>query len=202
MDQVRKRRQIVAEQLLKRRTHREIADHIAENYQDLRSVTRQCISLDVKRIRREWRESTLMDFNERKREELEQLELARRKAWEAYERTVGKRRDRRMEGKPTGRKDEKGNEVVDNPKVTITEENLPGDPRLLQVIVNINQQIRELLGLDAPGKSELTGKDGGPIELADAREFILGELARIAERTGTHPNNPEYVGSADPGASL
>ena len=46
-----------------------------------------------------------------------------------------------------------------------------GDGRWWDRWLNVKKRIAEMLGLDAPVKSELTGKDGGPLEFV----LALGE---------------------------
>ncbi len=57
------------------------------------------------------------------------------------------------------------------------------DPR---VAVSAIAEANKMQGSHAPAKTELTGKDGGPIETKDvsARETVAGKLARLAARSG------------------
>ena len=48
------------------------------------------------------------------------------------------------------------------------------------LVLKIKDRRAKLLGLDKPNRVELAGKDGGAIEVADARESIQRKLARIA----------------------
>lgn len=50
----------------------------------------------------------------------------------------------------------------------------------LGMVLKCEERRAKLLGLDKPNRVELAGKDGGAIEVADARESIQRKLARIA----------------------
>jgi len=53
-------------------------------------------------------------------------------------------------------------------------------PEITDRILRIMERRAKLLGLDAPTRTELTGKDGGAIEVDDARESIQRKLAGIS----------------------
>ncbi len=56
-------------------------------------------------------------------------------------------------------------DTKDGPMETVTRTGQTGDPRLLQRAMEAMQARRKILGIDAPEKHELTGKDGGGIEI-------------------------------------
>jgi hypothetical protein len=60
-----------------------------------------------------------------------------------------------------------------------------GDPRANDVLLRVSARRAALLGLDAPTKTEVSGPNGSPIELADARARLAEGLARIA--AGSEP---------------
>ena len=51
--------------------------------------------------------------------------------------------------------------------------------------------IAKIKGAEAPARSELTGKDGGPIETANTSDEILRRLARIAEARPEGEGDPK-----------
>lgn len=59
-----------------------------------------------------------------------------------------------------------------------------GDLRAIETMLRIEARRARLLGLDAPARSELSGPEGGPIELAavaqQAREHLTAKLDAIA----------------------
>ena len=77
---------------------------------------------------------------------------------DAYDRSIG---EIRKEARKVRRSDRKGEPLAE---VTVFTETLNGDPRYLALIAGYIQQIRELLGLDAPKRTELSGPGGGPIQ--------------------------------------
>jgi len=56
-----------------------------------------------------------------------------------------------------------------------------GDPRAIDTGLRIEERRAKLLGTDAPSKSEVSGPDGGAIEIEDARGQLAQALARLAE---------------------
>lgn len=80
-DKVRiaERRMQVAEMYLKGQSQIAIAKHFG--------VTPPLICIDLKAIRAEWLESTLVDFNEKKAQELAKIDHLERVAYEAWERS-------------------------------------------------------------------------------------------------------------------
>ena len=57
-------------------------------------------------------------------------------------------------------------------------------PEITDRILRIMERRAKLLGLDAPTRTEVTGKDGGAIEVDDARESIQRKLAGISTASG------------------
>ena len=57
---------------------------------------------------------------------------------------------------------------------------IAGDPKAVAAAVKIMDRRAKYLGIDAPVRTELTGKDGGPIETKSGYDDLLTKLARIA----------------------
>jgi hypothetical protein len=72
----------------------------------------------------------------------------------------------------------------DNGETTMLEDTAPVI-RALDGLLKVSESRRKLLGLNAPTRTELTGKDGGAIEIADrskeARDSVLQLLSRLAD---------------------
>jgi hypothetical protein len=68
-----------------------------------------------------------------------------------------------------------------------------GNQGAVDRVLRIQERRAKYLGLDAPQRHELAGKEGGPIEYADYRAALEQRLALIAERTGEAavPGEPE-----------
>lgn len=56
-----------------------------------------------------------------------------------------------------------------------------GNVNAIECVLKIMTRRARLLGLDAPTKQEITGRDGAAIEITDARERLTGTVARIAD---------------------
>lgn len=56
---------------------------------------------------------------------------------------------------------------------------IKGQQGAIDRVLKIMKRRANLLGIDAPKRTELTGKDGGPIEIDDAREAIQRKLNSI-----------------------
>ena len=158
-DQVAQRRTIVASLYLKGWTQSAIA-------QD-QGVSQGQISQDLKAIREEWAESTIVDFNEAKLQELAKIDQLEKTYWEAWSRSLEKtlKRSKKMKGSVEDSVETKSETKPRRKDVEITEttEERLGDPRYLDGILKCIQKRCELLGIDAPEKKELTGKDGKPL---------------------------------------
>jgi DNA-binding CsgD family transcriptional regulator len=53
-------------------------------------------------------------------------------------------------------------------------------PAAINALARIEERRAKLLGLDAPTKTEVSGADGGPLQVADARNALLAKLSSLA----------------------
>lgn len=114
------------------------------------------ISRDLATMQDEWRAATLMDLDEAKRRELARVDGLELEYWEAWERSCEeavKTTTKRIQGAESARDE-----------ASVQKEQRLGDPRYLAGVQWCIERRCKLLGLDAPSKSEFTGKDGGPVE--------------------------------------
>jgi hypothetical protein len=128
-------------------------------------VSQGQVSYDEAIIKKRWRESSIVDWDEARGRELAELDILRREyredldrylaAWEAskLERT-------RTRKETDGTKDRDGNLITK--KATIETEKRDGNPAFLdgmikckQELVRLHERRCKLLGLDAPTKSEV-----------------------------------------------
>ena len=178
--QVLARREIVAALYLKRNQAGAIAEYLRKHHAHLACSSTQ-IYCDIKRLRKEWRESALFDFNEVKRQEYEQLLLAREEAWAAYHRTIGECKTITIEGKQSTELDyEPGAK-----NVSVKKEMLPGSAQWMAIIVQINREIRALLCLDEPGKERAYEKDVSGMTDEELEGVILNEQISIRKAIGS-----------------
>lgn len=168
---LRRRRQI-AELYVQRHTQATIADKLG--------ISQATVAADIKRIRREWRVSTLRDFDTACELELQQLDRVEREAWELFERSQKPAQSAVIGGDGNGtRKSLK---------------NRDGDLRALDVILKCGTARRALLGLDAPSRIAPVMPDGQePFRLAVAGMSLieLRAIKRLRDRTleeGESPN--------------
>lgn len=70
------------------------------------------------------------------------------------------------------------------------------DPDSAKVIHASDKIIADIAGLYAPTKTELTGKDGGPVLVTDARDELLARLTGLADRVA--PPRGEGGGGSEP----
>jgi hypothetical protein len=65
-----------------------------------------------------------------------------------------------------------------------------GDPRAIDSALRIEDRRAKLLGLDAPSRAEVSGPDGGAIEIEDARGQLADALARLAPQDEPGAGSP------------
>ena len=133
-------------------------------------VSQPTISLDFKVIAERWRVATLVDFDTAKAIELGELLQVREEAWAAWYRSQGQHKTVTTETKIVALKTTDGDgNTSETPavetKVTTKVEALVGSKQFLDVVVAVVDKIAKIKGLEAPTKSELTGKDGEPIAI-------------------------------------
>jgi hypothetical protein len=171
--EILRRRRQVAELYVQRHTQATIADKLG--------ISQATVATDLQRIRREWRVSTLRDFDTACELELQQLDRVEREAWDLFTRSQKPAQSAVIgdgNGSPT-RKSVK---------------NRDGDIRALEVILKCGTARRALLGLDAPTRIAPVMPDGlEPFRLAVAQLSVteLRAIARLRDRTleeGEPPN--------------
>lgn len=129
-------------------------------------VNQSTICFDLKCIRKEWRKSTIRDFDDAKAIELQKIDQLEREAWKAWDRSQKPQQTAVINGQGSGERSKK----------TIV--NQYGDPRFLEVVHKCIAQRRAILGLDAlpPSEGPATHDESAPA-LHRTRIFaVLGEL--------------------------
>lgn len=150
------------------------------------------VSRDLSALRTEWLQSALRDFDAHRAQELARIDEVEREAWDGWR---GSREDAITLMEEEGGKD--------GGRTRRTVVGQAGDPRFLDQVQKCIQQRRELLGLDAPKRTEVSGPAGGPIGLA--RQLSDEELMEIIQRhgesdgLGSHDRiAPQEAGSPEP----
>lgn len=148
---------VIADMYVRGKTQEYIASWLAENR--TYKLSRVTILNDLKKIKREWLASAVIDYDEAKAKELAKIDKIEFESWEAWERSIGVSETQTISQQ--GRNEEDRGER----KAVVKRENKAGDPRFLSTIQWCINKRCEILGLDAPKKQEWSGPDGKPLEL-------------------------------------
>ena len=68
---------------------------------------------------------------------------------------------------------------------------LTGDTQAANALAGLQAQHAKINGYLAPEKRELSGPNGGPIDIKAAQDDLLGRIARLAEPGGKKPGDSE-----------
>jgi predicted transcriptional regulator len=139
-------------------------------------ISQATVSLDLASLRGEWLASSLMDFNDRRAQELAKVDDLEREYWTAWKRSQqdAEVKTQKMIDRPEGQSKEAQKRT----------EGQTGDPRFLVGIQWCVNKRCELLGLDAPKKAEITGKDGEPLYSVSA-----DDLAKARTKAQEHEDS-------------
>ncbi len=166
--EILQRRSSVAELYLKGWTQVDIARHVG--------VRQPTISSDLATLHRQWRESSLRDFDAIREAQLQKLDHLEREAWAAYDRSAGTRQRKRFV-------------VRDGVKISELEQwEDSADPRFLKIVQDCIVKRCELLDIKAPLRMNLRlSRDTNVNELSDADldaiirgDFIVDEMTNAA----------------------
>ena len=134
-------------------------------------VSAPTVSRDLKALQGNWLQSALLDFNEAKAQQLAKIDRLEREYWEAWARSCEDAETVRQEGGPKS----KDGKLLPPDKVVRTSKGQAGDPRFLQGVQWCIDRRCKILGVDAPQALELTGKDGGPLEMHTVNTIVVRE---------------------------
>lgn len=142
-------------------TYREISERL--NEENARrgvgyTITKQMVYWDMQQLLIEWKRERMENIDDYVTQELRKLDKMEVELWEAWERSkTGKTREKnRQNAKPR-----KVLEDGDNPEYygyeETTTETSAGNPRFLDLLLNVQQRRAKMLGFDAPIKVEIPG---------------------------------------------
>lgn len=142
-------------------TYREISERL--NEENARrgvgyTITTQMVYWDMQQLLIEWKRERMENIDDYVTQELRKLDKMEVELWEAWERSkTGKTREKnRQNAKPR-----KVLEDGDNPEYygyeETTTETSAGNPRFLDLLLNVQQRRAKMLGFDAPIKVEIPG---------------------------------------------
>jgi hypothetical protein len=187
-DEIRRDRAEIARLYLQRWTQAEIGQRLG--------LSRQQVGYDLNTVREEWLQSSLVDFNARKAEELARIDRLERVYWDAWE-ASGKEKET-----TTSEQVSKGGGGDERTKAAIRKEERTGDPRYLAGVQWCIDRRSKILGLDAPLETRLTGQDGGPIQTETSVRLTDDQRAAavtaILARVGHASDRPDRNGSGAP----
>jgi hypothetical protein len=161
---INRRRETVADLYIQGWTQAQIANHL--------SVSQPTVCADLKAVQKQWRESSIRDFDLLRERELKKLSRLEREAWTAWERSQKPAQTAVVS--TDGRSDQKTQKTV---------KDQIGDPRFLAEIHKCVASRRALLGLDAPERVSLTSPDGDQAY----HTHVMSELMKLAEQSAGGP---------------
>jgi len=171
-----------AQLYLARKTQTEIAAVIG--------VSQRQISYDLKAIEKEWFESSMVDLDERKAEELARLDAVEAECWAAWERSKQNKERRsvtRTQEKiePTDKRRKEAEERGENAEAVImadkttstsSQEGQVGDGRFLDGVLRCVNMRMTILGIDAPPRKEIEDPPDHSTSEVDLESWSDGDL--------------------------
>jgi len=175
---------IVADMYLRAKTQMEIAEHLNTTHYPDRPLSRQQIGYDIRILIGRWQKGAERKIDERKAEELARIDRLEREYWDAWERS-------KLDAESSVTEKIEGRDV--RLKAQMRKEGQTGDPRYLAGVQWCIQARREILGIDAPKKSDITS-GGQPIKSNDGHDRAISSLAdalrEIVSGAATSEGNP------------
>ena len=150
-------------------------------------LSRTQITYDLRAIQKQWIKNTTFALDEYKGKELAKIDHVEAEAWLAWEKSKEQFKQQHIVAKGIKKIiDDDGNQkdqAVTVDKSTQIEDQY-GNPRYLDLVMTCIERRCKMLGIDAPQKHEVTGKNGSPIEfskVADLKDLSLEELEIIKQ---------------------
>lgn len=189
-------------------TYREISERL--NEENARrgvgyTITKQMVYWDMQQLLIEWKRERMENIDDYVTQELRKLDKMEVELWEAWERSkTGKLREKNRQNANLRKELEDG----DNPEYygyeETTTEASAGNPRFLDLLLNVQQRRAKMLGFDAPikvdmsGLKENTNSDAPKYDVAAIPEDLLfvvadklqsAEYKRVLEEKGVTDGN-------------
>lgn len=120
------------------------------------TVSQQSISNDLDEIQKRWLENTTLDLDDYKAKELARIDELEREYWSQYEASKEDKETTTKNIRPTDRTDAQGN-PINQYGVSTRTETRTGNPAYLQGVERCIKMRMDLLGLEAPKRTEVTG---------------------------------------------
>lgn len=179
------RQNIVAELYKKGYTYREIREEVMKRL-DMAKYSLRTVYDDVQTILAEWRQMRNLNIEELQQLELQRIDATIKEAWEAWEKSktdYDKKRSKQY-GRPAGDGSGGGEGGIETTGVEQSREEMVmcGDVRYLDLIHKVSMERRKILGLYAPEKREITGKDGKDL-ISDIKVEIIDSRDKVDDDT-------------------
>lgn len=142
-------RAFCSELFLKGYSYRDIAKRLCEKLQEWNAdytIGWTQVHTDMKAMLIEWKRQRLDNIDQYVTQELQKLDRMEVEAWEAWEKSKQEKETKSMRQTDNGTSKE------------LRKEDMYGNPKYLDLLLNIQQRRAKLLGYDAPVKIDLTGK--------------------------------------------
>lgn len=147
--EIERDRAYCSELFLKGYTYREIAKRLSEKLIEWHAeytIGWTQVFQDIQAMLIEWKRSRLENIDQYVTAELQKLDRLEVEAWEAWEKSKQEKETKSMRQTDNGTSKE------------LRKEDMYGNPKYLDLLLNIQQRRAKLLGYDAPVKIDLTGK--------------------------------------------
>ena len=175
-------------------TTEQIRDELAK--ERAYEVTMQAVNGDIKQLSASWKEAGVRDFDELRGKELHEIDTVQAFCYAVFFGEASETEITKFLGKslPKQRSEsvvrsfdyilDDNNELVPRPTGFQTKvEQLRGNAEFLRAcLLDCSRERRALLGLDAPKRNEISGVNGGAIELT-------GDLQNLIDKAYSERNN-------------
>jgi hypothetical protein len=183
---IAQRRQRTAALYLRGRTQHEIALEL--------DVNQGTVSRDLAALREEWKQSSLIDFDEARSRELARIDELERTYWEAWQRSCQDAETRTAE---TVRSDD-----GERTKAVKRVEGQSGSPAFLAGVERCIEMRTRLLGLNAPLKIAPTSPDGQQPATTGTDQLLALLLSLpVPAAAAAVPGQPEAQPAPPPGSA-
>jgi hypothetical protein len=164
-------------------------------------ISRQQVNQDMQKLQTRWLAAMVTDIGAARAKMVQSLDARRREIVKAWEKSKRDAQTVTVESYGGGEAQEPSpgqdpQEDDNGGKRKVTTEGQCGDPAFQRLLLDIDAQIAKLLGLNAPEKRELTGKDGSALTV-----FYLPKKdeddAVVAPEVELPPKQPDDVEASE-----
>lgn len=186
-----------SELFLKGYSYREIAQRLNEHNKKFGldyQMSHAGVFKDMQRAMVQWKKERFDNIDEYIQQDLKKLDRMEQTAWEAWEKScTGKERVKSRDSKKPNKKDAEVNDPDYYGYTETSNETSSGNPRFLDILLNIQQRRAKLLGYDAPVKVDVSGKTSHSFEgpRYDAKDIPDDLLFAVVDKLQSAEFNKE-----------